>query len=78
MITNSASQFIFAAMKRGDYLPFAERNAREEFSCPITVCAWCPDAKERTRLAMIANGGRAVSHGMCPACSAKLNAEMDK
>jgi hypothetical protein len=32
MITDRDSAFIFAAMKRGDYLPFAERNMREEFS----------------------------------------------
>lgn len=36
----------------------------------ITLCGWCPDAKEKTK-AIVAQGC-APSHGLCPACEAKL------
>jgi hypothetical protein len=42
-----------------------------------TVCSWCPDAKARTVAAMLANGGRPVSHGICASCIARFE-EGDK
>jgi len=36
----------------------------------VTVCAWCVDSKEKTAVAIAA--GFVVSHGLCPACAAKL------
>lgn len=36
----------------------------------IVVCAWCPDAREQTAAAT--RLGYVVSHGLCPACTAKL------
>jgi hypothetical protein len=38
---------------------------------PHTVCAWCPDFKPDPEVA-------GVSHGLCPACEARLNAELDR
>ena len=74
VLTNQADAMIFAAMKRGDYLPFAERNMREEFPIPqkplAWVCGWCPDAREKTE-ALIAAGKR-VTTGICPACEEKM------
>lgn len=36
----------------------------------VTVCGWCPDAREQT-IAARANGYD-VSHGMCDACAKKF------
>ena len=41
----------------------------------VTVCAWCPDAAERTASARA--HGCDVTHGMCPVCEARMNAELD-
>ena len=59
---------------RGAADPEAQRNRTEvqSLSAPPFVCSWCPNPVERTRLAMIANGGRAVSHGICEACAKSL------
>lgn len=40
-----------------------------------TVCAWCPDARERTREWVSA--GFEVTHGMCPACFAAQRRLLD-
>lgn len=32
----------------------------------VSICGWCPGAKERTRA--LVDGGNDVSHGMCPRC----------
>jgi hypothetical protein len=39
------------------------------------ICGWCPNPRERTATAVAA--GYTVSHGMCPACKAKQDAELD-
>jgi mono/diheme cytochrome c family protein len=39
----------------------------------VTVCAWCPDATEQTAAARA--HGHEVSHGICAACVARLEAE---
>lgn len=106
MITNTQSAFIFSCMKRGDYLPFAVSNMREEFSdtaradvavgcvaipdalgdatdsgdetgggiepsVSAIICAWCPDFNPRDP------SNRGASHTICPACKARLDAELD-
>jgi hypothetical protein len=42
----------------------------------ITICAWCPHPRARTQQAQAA--GHVVSHGLCPACAARLRAEDDR
>jgi hypothetical protein len=42
----------------------------------VTICAWCPDSHRRTNAAVAS--GYVVSHGMCPACQHRMNAELDK
>jgi len=37
---------------------------------PRTICAWCPD--------FTPNPKGTDSHGICPACYAKLNADLDR
>lgn len=37
----------------------------------VTVCAWCPDAQERTEAARA--HGFDVSHDICPACVKKFD-----
>lgn len=39
----------------------------------VFVCAWCPDRVEQTRAARAA--GFEVTHGICPACELKFEAE---
>ncbi len=39
----------------------------------VTLCGWCPDAKERT--AAIVAAGDKPSHGMCPACLERMMKE---
>lgn len=39
----------------------------------VTLCGWCPDKAERTAAARA--HGFDVSHGICPACSARLVSE---
>jgi hypothetical protein len=41
----------------------------------VSVCGWCPDAREQT--ARFTAQGRLVSHGMCPVCVAKMEAEFE-
>jgi hypothetical protein len=39
----------------------------------VSICGWCPGAREKT-LALV-NEGKQVSHGMCPSCVAKMEAQ---
>lgn len=39
----------------------------------VTVCSWCPNAREATAAALAF--GRIVTHGICPACEPKFLAE---
>jgi len=39
----------------------------------VTVCCACPDAAQRT--AEATKAGQHVSHGLCPACAARIAAE---
>ena len=73
ILTNQADAMIFAAMKRGDYLSFAERNMREEFGDIVSICGWCDGAKERTKA--LTDAGKRVSHSICPACAKRMEAE---
>jgi hypothetical protein len=41
----------------------------------VKICAWCKDEHEQTAAARAQ--GFDVSHTMCPACSARMNAGMD-
>lgn len=41
----------------------------------VTLCGWCPDAREKTQDAV--KQGFNVSHGMCVTCSTKMHAELD-
>lgn len=62
-----------------NFLAFAADNARREFTPRrpiVAVCAWCPDHVEQTTSARAHSFD--VSHTMCPACEARMNAEMDK
>ena len=34
------------------------------------VCAWCPDSQKQTR--KLTAAGYQVTHGICPACRAKI------
>lgn len=57
--------------------PSADREIFEAVKCVVAprlvrICAWCPDALERTRAALAT--GAQVTHGMCPACEAMLDA----
>lgn len=74
MISDSASRHVFESMKRQvDPVKHYGFDPGCVLATPITVCSWCPgDPVERTRLAMIANGGRAVSHGICAECQRKM------
>ena len=38
------------------------------------VCSWCPDAPARTAAAVAA--GQVVTHGICPACRARIFGEL--
>lgn len=38
---------------------------------PRTVCAWCPGFRPE-------DAGPGVSHGICAACEARLNADLDR
>lgn len=40
----------------------------------VLICAWCPDARARTR-ALIARGA-VVNHTICPDCAAQLATEV--
>lgn len=40
----------------------------------VSICGWCPGAAMRTRA--LAAEGVVVSHGMCPACSEKMLAQI--
>lgn len=40
----------------------------------VVVCGWCKDAREKTLEAMAQ--GAQVSHGMCPSCAAKFEADL--
>ena len=40
----------------------------------ISICAWCSDSREKTAAAIAQ--GYSVSHGLCPACAVKVDAEM--
>lgn len=40
----------------------------------VVICAWCPNSRERT-LALVREG-KEVSHGMCPACQALMEAQL--
>jgi hypothetical protein len=42
----------------------------------VTVCGWCADAAEQTASARA--HGYDVSHGLCPACQAKLQLYAEK
>jgi hypothetical protein len=44
---------------------------RTDSEPPHMICAWCPDFRPTDRL----NTG--VTHGLCPACDARLNAALD-
>jgi hypothetical protein len=75
-----------------NYFAFAAENARLEFGgglChqagerpakaepqTVTICGWCPDAREKT--AALVREGKRVSHGICPACQARIDTEMDE
>ena len=37
---------------------------------PVTICAWCPGAEERTSEATAK--GQVVTHGLCAACAEKV------
>jgi hypothetical protein len=39
----------------------------------ITVCAWCPDRKEREKKAK--ESGHEVTHGICPECFERVKKE---
>ena len=41
----------------------------------VVVCGWCPDKNAKTAEATFR--GETVSHGLCPACAAKLEADLD-
>jgi hypothetical protein len=41
----------------------------------VTLCGWCPDAREKTQDAK--SRGFDVSHGMCATCSTKMHAQLD-
>lgn len=49
-------------------LPFGEPEL-------VTICAYCPDVRQRTLAVKVA--GKTVSHGICPTCAAKMNQQMD-
>jgi hypothetical protein len=40
----------------------------------VSVCAWCPDAREKTRQAIAA--GHDVTHGICESCVAKFDEQI--
>lgn len=40
----------------------------------ITICGWCPDSVEQTAAARAR--GFEVSHGICQACAARVDAEL--
>lgn len=42
-------------------------NDQEGFVGRASVCAWCPDARERTREAI--ERGQLVTHGICARCA---------
>lgn len=42
----------------------------------VRICSWCPNAREKTEAAIAA--GHTVTHSMCAACSARVNAELDE
>lgn len=42
----------------------------------VTICGWCPDRIERTVAARA--HGFDVSHGLCEACAARLNTDIDR
>lgn len=37
----------------------------------VTICAWCPTFDR------LSPANKAASHGMCPPCCVKFNAELD-
>lgn len=41
----------------------------------VMICGWCPNREART--AALRARGFDVSHGLCPACDARLHAELD-
>jgi cytidine deaminase len=43
-------------------------------SVTVSICGWCPDVRQRTL--ELVNQGKLVSHGMCPACQAKMEKQM--
>ena len=62
-----------------NFLELAIQNARTEFPAKrelVTVCAWCVDSHEQTVSARA--HGFDVSHSLCAACVARMNAEMDR
>jgi len=38
----------------------------------LTVCAWCPDKKEKEAAILAKDPNAKISHGICPECLAKL------
>jgi hypothetical protein len=48
----------------------AASAALKELQEPVTICAWCPEVRERTLA--LTRRGRVVSHGICPACAEKF------
>jgi hypothetical protein len=42
----------------------------------VSVCAWCPDAAQRT--AALVRAGHEVSHGLCPTCAGALLPESSR
>jgi hypothetical protein len=75
MISDSASRHVFECIRPKSKRPEGplDENWMQTVPVePIVVCSWCPNPAERTRLAMIANGGRAVSHGICAECQRRM------
>lgn len=53
-------------------LPDAAAIARKTDSAPPrVVCAWCPDFDPQASIP-------GESHGLCPVCEARLNADLDR
>ncbi len=47
-------------------------GGRRQFERPREICAWCPDFDPTDPR------NATASHGMCPACAAKANLELDR